>query len=62
MLFYTRRMTEAKTFCPKHGTDGITAYHVGYELKDGKQERVFVCGHCKHEFTESQRYGTVWGD
>jgi hypothetical protein len=55
MNAYHHRMTELTVYCPKH-IAGFTAYHVGYELVNGKQERVFACSFCGHEFTESHQH------
>ena len=55
MNAYDCRMTELTVECPLHLV-GLTAYHIGYELEDGKQERVFECSFCGHQFTEPHRH------
>jgi hypothetical protein len=52
MSAYQNRMTEFVAYCPKHFGIGFPSYHIGYELEEGKQERVYECSQCGYQFTE----------
>lgn len=47
-----RRITEFVAYCPMHIGIGFPAYHIGYEMENGQQERLFECLLCHHRFTE----------